>query len=66
MPGMGIALLPKPHQGTVETANCSKILKNVDLSLCESRREAASLAYHWLFEPARSSKSVLEDLFSVD
>ena len=42
------------------------IWKNVDLSLSESRRKAASLAYHWLFEPARSSKSVLEDLFSVD
>ena len=42
------------------------IWKNIDLSLSESRHEAASLAYHWLFEPARSSKSVLEDLFSVD
>ena len=42
------------------------IWKNVDLSLSESRCEAASLSYHWLFEPARSNKSVLEDLFSVD
>ena len=41
------------------------IWKNVDLSLSESGHEAASLAYHWLFEPARSSKSVLENLFSV-
>ncbi len=41
------------------------IWKNVDLSLSESRHDAASLAYHQLFEPARSSKSVLEDLFSV-
>ena len=42
------------------------IWENVDLSLSVSRREAANLAYSWLFEPARSSKSVLQDLFSVD
>ncbi len=42
------------------------IWKNVDLYLFESRREVVSLAYHWLFEPARSSKSVLEELLSVD